>query len=172
MATRKRGQNPTTRHTNIASHQPASQLHIKPATIASLWLEGLLGSTDQKLRDNSNTVDKRELRRALPEMNNTLSYWTLHGQNLGLMLANYRAQCGKMKKKRRSELAHFFNTTSNILDTIGSMTENIILRSVKFDKDLVGGSMEKKKAISNKPPVPLFPTEESLSRYAAVFPSY
>ena len=52
------------------------------------------------------------------------------------------------------------------------MTENTILRPVKFDKDLVGGSMEKKKAISNKPPIPLFLTEEDLSRYAAVFPGY
>ena len=52
------------------------------------------------------------------------------------------------------------------------MTENTILRSVKFDKDLVGGSMEKKKAISNKPPVSLFLTQENLSKYAAVFPGY
>ena len=123
-------------------------------------------------RDNSNTVDEREHTCALPEMNNTLSYWTLHGQNLGSMLENYRAQRRNMKKKRQSELAHFFNTTSNILDTIGSMTENTILRSVKFDKDLVGGSMEKKKPISNKPPVPLFLTKENLSRSAAVFPGY
>ena len=129
-------------------------------------------SLRRKLRDNSNTGDERELRCALPEMNNTLSNWMLHGQNLGSMLTNYRAQCRNMKKKQQSELAHFFNTTSNILDTIGSMTENTILRSVKFNKDLVGGLMEKKKAISNKPPVPLFPTIENLSRYAAVFPGY
>ena len=75
-------------------------------------------------------------------MNNTLSNWTLHCQNLGLMLANYQAQCRNMKKKQWSELAQFFNTTSNRLDTIGLITENAILRSVKFDKDLVGGSIE------------------------------
>ena len=103
-------------------------------------------SLRKKSRDNSNTVDERELRHALPEMNNTLSNWTLHGQNLGSMLANYKAQCRNMKKKRQSELAHFFNTPSNILDTIASVTENTILRSIKFNKDLVGGSMEKKKA--------------------------
>ena len=58
------------------------------------------------------------------------------------------------------------------------MTENTILRSVKFDKDdkerrrgLVGGSIEKN-LINNKPPTVLFPNEENLSRYAAVFPGY
>ena len=85
-------------------------------------------------------------------MNNTLSNWTLHSQNLGSMMANYQAQCRNMTKKQWNELAHFFKTTSNILDTIGSMTENTISRSVKFDKDLVGGSIEKKKAISHPYP--------------------
>ena len=48
------------------------------------------------------------------------------------------------------------------------MTENTILKSVKFDRDeLVGGG-----AISNRPPVPLLPTEENLSRYTAIFPDY
>ena len=129
-------------------------------------------SLRKKFRDNSNTVDERELRPALPEMSNALSNWKLHSQNLGSMLANYQAQCRNMKKKQQSELAHFFNTTSNILDIIGSMTANTILRSLKFNKELVGGLMEKKKAISNKPPIPLFPTEEHLSKYAAVFPGY
>ena len=131
-------------------------------------------------RDNDTTtmMDKRQLRQALPEMSNTLSNWTLHGQNLGSMLDNYCVQCRNMKKEQRRELGHFFNTTSNILDTIGSMTENTILRSVKFDKDdkerqrgLVGGSIEKK-FINNKLPTALFPNEENLSRYAAVFPGY
>ena len=130
-------------------------------------------SLRKKLRDNNNgAVDERDLRHALPEMNNTLSNWTLDGQNLGSMMANYQAQCRNMTKKQRNKLAHFFKTTSNILDTIGSITENTISRSVKFDKDLVGGSMEKKKAISHKPPKPLFPSKENLSRYAAVFPGY
>ena len=43
----KRGRNPTTRHRNIAS-QIASYIYRHPATIASLWSEGLLGPTDQK----------------------------------------------------------------------------------------------------------------------------
>ena len=48
------------------------------------------------------------------------------------------------------------------------MTENTILKSVKFDRDeLVGGG-----AINNKPPIPLLATEENLSRYMAIFPDY
>ena len=57
-----------------------------------------------------------------------------------------------------------------LLDTISSMTENTILKSVKFDRDkLVGGGA---KIINNKPPVPLLPTEENLLRYMAIFPDY
>ena len=41
-----------------------------------------------------------------------------------------------------------------------------------IEMELVGGLMEKKKAISNKPSVPLFPTKENLSRYAAVCPGH
>ena len=50
------------------------------------------------------------------------------------------------------------------------MTENTILKSVKFDTDeLVGGGA---KIINNKPPIPLLPMEENLSRYMAIFPDY
>ena len=52
MATWKRGRNPTTRHANIVS-QPASYIYSQPATIASLWSEGLLGPTDQLVKCNS-----------------------------------------------------------------------------------------------------------------------
>ena len=71
---------------------------------------------------------ERELRRALPEMNNTLSNWTLHGQNLGNMMRNYRQQYRHLRADQWRELGHFFNTASNVLDTLGSMTENAILR--------------------------------------------
>ena len=116
----------------------------------------------------SNAMDKRELRQALPEMSATLENWTLHGQNLGSMLDNYRLQYRNMGKRQRRELGHFFNMASNVLDTISSMTENTILKSVKFGRDeLVGGG-----AINNKPPIPLLPTEENLSRYIVIFPGY
>ena len=80
-----------------------------------------------------------------------------------------------MNKRQRNELGHFFNTTSNVLDTIGSMVENTIVRSVEFQKGggvLVGGSSESKRELSNKLPPVLFPNRENLSRYAAVFPGY
>ena len=102
-------------------------------------------------------------------MSATLGNWTLHGQNLGSMLDNYRLQYRNTGKRQRQELGHFFNTASNVLDTISSMTENTILKSVKFDRDkLVGGA----KIINNKPHVPLLPTEENLSRYTLIFPDY
>ena len=48
------------------------------------------------------------------------------------------------------------------------MTENTILKSVKFDRDeLVGGG-----AINNKPSIPLLPSEENLLRYTAIFSDY
>ena len=48
------------------------------------------------------------------------------------------------------------------------MTENTILRSIKFDK---GGRVNLKGGgLNNKPPPALFPTRENLSRYAAIFP--
>ena len=55
----------------------------------------------------SNAMDKRELRRALPEMSATLRNWTLHRQNLGSMLDNYRLQYRNMGKGQRRELGHF-----------------------------------------------------------------
>ena len=60
---------------------------------------------------------------------------TLHGQNLCNMLRNYRQQYRHLRADQRKELGHFFNTASNVLDTIGSMTENAILRSVKYSDD-------------------------------------
>ena len=102
-------------------------------------------------------------------MSATLGNWTLHRQNLDSMLDNYRLQYRNMRKRQRRELGHFFNTASNVLDTISSMAENAILKSVKFDDrdEVVGGG-----AINNKPPIPLLPTKENLSRYVVIFPDY
>ena len=104
-------------------------------------------------------------------MNSTLSNWTLHGQNLGGMLRNYKKQYHNLRQSQRRELCHFFNTASAVLDTIGSMTENSILRLVKFggdepSKSLVGQGMD------NVPPAPLPPTNHNISRYVAFFPEY
>ena len=113
-------------------------------------------------------------------MNNTLSNWTLHGQNLGNMLRNYRQQYRHLRADQWKELGHFFNMASNVLDTIGSMTENAILRSVKYDDNDGGGGGEGIRrrgkimggGFNNKPPIELPPTDTNLSQYSAMFPSY
>ena len=91
-------------------------------------------SLRRKLRDNSDTVYERELICALPEMNNTQSNLDIAQSRFGIDAGNLSSSVRNMKKKRWSELAHFFNTTSNILHTIGLMTENTILRSSNSTK--------------------------------------
>ena len=103
-------------------------------------------------------------------MHSMLSNWTLHGQNLGKMLRNYRHQYRQLSSDHRHELGWFFNTTSAVLDTIRSMTENSILRSVEFDKEdnkrLFGSG------IDNAPQRKLPPTDINISRYMAFSPGY
>ena len=116
--------------------------------------------------------EERNIRHAMPKMEGTLGNWTLHGQNLGTMLKNYKRQYRHLPPNHRRELGQFFNTTSTVLDTIGSMTENAILRSVQFkgnNRDgggLTGGVMD------NAPQPKLPPTKYNLSRYVAFFPDY
>ena len=90
--------------------------------------------------------EERNIRHAMPEMEGTLGNWTLHGQNLRTMLKNYKRQYRHLPPNHRRELSQFFNTTSTVLDTIGSMTENAILRSVQFEGNnhdgLTGGKMD------------------------------
>ena len=89
---------------------------------------GLIGHGPLRKRRNKDSFEEdRHIRRALPEMHSTLSNWTLHGQNLGKMLRNYRRQYRQLSSDHRRELGQFSNTTSVVLDTIGSMTENSIL---------------------------------------------
>ena len=108
-------------------------------------------------------------------MDNTLSNWTLHGQNLGKMLRNYKRQHRNLPSDHRRELGHFFNTTSAVLDTIGSMTENSILRSVQFDNNkerLPTSSTLTSGRMDNAPQPKIPPTDINLSRYVAFFPDY
>ena len=44
----------------------------------------------------------------------------------------YRCNNRDYTAKQSGEIQHFFNTASDILDTIGSMTEGSILRSAEF----------------------------------------
>ena len=117
--------------------------------------------------------EERNIRRAMPEMEGMLGNWTLLGQNLGTMLKNYKRQYRHLPPNHRRELSQFFNTTSTVLDTIGSMTENAILRSVQFDSGgnnhdggLTGEGMD------NAPQPKLQPTKYNLSRYVTFFPDY
>ena len=114
--------------------------------------------------------EERNIRCAMPKMEGTLGNWMLHGQNLGTMLKNYKRQYRHLPPNHRRELGQFFNTTSTVLDTIGSMAENAILRSVQFDgghdSGLTGRGMD------NAPQPKLPPTKYNLSRYVAFFPDY
>ena len=116
--------------------------------------------------------EERNIRHAMPEMEGTLGNWMLHGQNLGTMLKNYKRQYRHLPPNHRRELGQFFNATSTVLDTIGSMMENAILRLVQFEGNnrdgggLTGGGM-------NNAPQPKLPlTKYNLSRYVAFFPDY
>ena len=108
----------------------------------------------------------------MPEMEGMLWNWMLHGQILRTMLKNYKRQYRHLPPNHRRELGQFFNTTLTVLDTIGSMMENAILRSVQFEGNnhdgggLTGGGMD------NAPQPKLPQTKYNLSRYVAFFPDY
>ena len=109
-------------------------------------------------------------------MTRTLRNWTVHGQCLGDMVECYRCNNHDYTPKQRSEIGHFFNTASNILDTIGCMTEGSILRSVEFpswcQQLLQGGSLtgSRHTQIGNRPEAKLFPTRDNLQKYTAIYP--
>ena len=110
------------------------------------------------------------MRKALPEISQTLSNWTIHGQNLGHMVDEYKRKSRTMPVKKRLQIGNFFNTVSNVLDTIGSMTENTILNSVQFIKGgLMGGSSIEHTGsdMSNPPPIHLAPTPLNMTCYSA-----
>ena len=115
--------------------------------------------------------EERNIQRAMPKMEGTLGNWMLHGQNLGTMLKNYKRQYRHLPPNHRRELGQFVNTTSTVLDTIGSMMENAILRSVQFDGDNHDGGLTDR-GMDNAPQPKLPPTKYNLSRYIAFFPDY
>ena len=116
-------------------------------------------------------LSEQSLRKALPEISQTLSNWTVHGQNLGHMVDEYKRKSRTMPVKKRLQIGNFFNTASNVLDTIGSMTENTILNSIQFVKGggLRGGSSIERTGsdMSNPPPIHLAPTPLNMTRYSA-----
>ena len=75
-----------------------------------------------------------------------------------------------MPVKKRLQIGNFFNMASNVVDTIGSMTENMILNSIQFVKgSLRGGSSIEHTGsdMSNPPPIDLVPTPLNMMRYTA-----
>ena len=98
----------------------------------------------KKVRGGGSMVDddymsEKSLRKALPNISQTLRNWTVHGQNLGDIVDSYKKQSRRMPVKKRLRIGNFLNTTSNVLDTIGTMTENTIINSVQFPKNKVVG---------------------------------
>ena len=116
-------------------------------------------------------LSERSLRKALPEISQTLRNWTVHGQNLGHMVDEYKRKSRTMPLKKRLQIGNFFNTASNVLDTIGSMTENTILNSIQFVEGNVlkgGSSIEHTGSdMSNPPPIHLAPTPLNMTSYSA-----
>ena len=79
-------------------------------------------------------ASERSLRKALPDIGQIMRNWTVHGQNLGDIVDSYKRQSRTMPIKKRLKIGNFLNTASNVLDTIGSMTENTIINSVHFPR--------------------------------------
>ena len=120
--------------------------------------------------DDEEFLSEQSLRKALPEISQMLSNWTIHRKNLGHMVDEYKRKSQTMPVKKRLQIGNFFNTASNVLDMIGSMTKNTILNSVQFIKGgLRGGSSIERTGsdMSNPPPVHLAPTPLNMTHYLA-----
>ena len=132
--------------------------------------DSLIGCGPPRKRRNEGSFEEDwHIHHALPEMHSILSNWTLHGQNLGKLLRNYRCQYRQVLSDYHRELWQFFNTTSAMLDMIGSMTENSILQSVKFDKEDNNKKRLFGSGVDNAPQPKLPPTDINISRYVAFF---
>ena len=120
-------------------------------------------------------MSERSLRKALPDIGQIMRNWTVHGQNLGDIVDSYNRQSRTMPIKKRLKIGNFLNTASNVLDTIGSMTENTIINSVQFQKHptIAGGGIIGHQGTHgpNYPPSvtlkELPANEDNVSRYTA-----
>ena len=131
----------------------------------------------RQCRNNNNDAsykfeEERNIQHAMPEMEGTLGNWTLHGQNFGTMLKNYKRQYRHLPPNHKRELDQFFNTTSTVLDTIGSMMENAILQSVQFEGNNHDGVGLTGRGMDNAPQPKLPLAKYNLSRYVAFFLDY
>ena len=124
--------------------------------------------------EDTDYMSERSLRKALPDISQIMRNWTVHGQNLGDVVDSYVRNSRTMPIKKRLKIGNFLNTASNVLDTIGSMTENTIINSVQFRRGGVrgGGIIGHQGTHSqNYPPSVLLKdlptTEDNVSRYTA-----
>ena len=126
--------------------------------------------------EDNDYMSERSLRKALPDISQIMRNWTVHGQNLGDVVDSYVKHSRTMPIKKRLKIGNFLNTASNVLDTIGSMTENTIINSVQFQRrgrSLRGGGIIGHQGThsQNYPPSVLLKdlpaTEDNVSRYTA-----
>ena len=129
--------------------------------------------------EDNDYMSERSLRKALPDISQIMRNWTVHGQNLGDVVDSYVKHSRTMPIKKRLKIGNFLNTASNVLDTIGSMTENTIINSVQFRRGGGGRSLRGGGGIighqgthsQNYPPSVLLKdlpaTEDNVSRYTA-----
>ena len=145
-------------------------LYPPPKKVQKSSLVG--GGSVMTVDGNEEFFSERNLRRALPEISQTLRNWTMHGQNLGHMVDEYKRKSRTMPVKDLLRIGNFFNTASSVLDMIGSMTENTILNSIQFIKGgggLRGGSSIERTGtdMSNPPPIQFAPTPLNMTHYSA-----
>ena len=134
------------------------------------------GGATMVASEDTDYMSERSLRKALPDISQIMRNWTVHGQNLGDVVDSYVRNSRTMPIKKRLKIGNFLNTASNVLDTIGSMTENTIINSVQFRRG--GGGVRGGGIIGhqgthsqNYPPSVLLKdlpaTEDNVSRYTA-----
>ena len=136
---------------------------------------GATTTTTIMANEDNDYMSERSLRKALPDISQIMRNWTVHGQNLGDVVDSYVRNSRTMPIKKRLKIGNFLNTASNVLDTIGSMTENTIINSVQFQRGGVrggGGIIGHQGTHSqNYPPSVLLKdlpaTEDNVSRYTA-----
>ena len=137
----------------------------------------VIGGGATMASEDNDYMSERSLRKALPDISQIMRNWTVHGQNLGDVVDSYVKHSRTMPIKKRLKIGNFLNTASNVLDTIGSMTENTIINSVQFrrggGRSLRGGGIIGHQGThsQNYPPSVLLKdlpaTEDNVSRYTA-----
>ena len=89
-------------------HDEANEEHSESSSTELIGRGTHCGGNVRKRKKSRDVLDdERNIQRAMPEMDSTLSNWTLHGQNLGKMLRNYKRQYRDLFPDQCRELGHF-----------------------------------------------------------------